>query len=212
MPRIISAENFDVMKTWVDASYAIHSDMKSHTGGVIGFDGLGIVHFKSGKQKLNSKSSTEAEVVGASDYLPWTIWYAKFLYHQGYEVKMNVFYQDNESAMRMERNGTASCGEKSRHINIRYFFIKDVILRENIDIEHCPTEMMVADFYTKPLQGSLFRKMRDYIMGLAPSLSEERVGIPSSTGITDTNDASTKNSQPQKQTPKSYRDAVLSKQ
>jgi hypothetical protein len=67
--------------------------------------------------------------------------------------------------MKMERNGRSSCGQKSRHIDIRYFFIKDRVDSGEIDIVHCPTEMMVADFFTKPLQGALFRKLKSVIMG-----------------------------------------------
>ena len=174
LPRIIAADSLTMFKTWVDAAYAVHNDMKSHTGGAMSF-GLGVLNAKSRKQRLNVKSSTEAEVVGASDYLPWVIWVAKFMKYQGYNIDSNIFYQDNQSAMKMEKNGRKSCGEKSRHIDIRYFFIKDVISRENITIEYCPTEKMVADFYTKPLQGSLFKKMRDFIMGYTTSLNEERV-------------------------------------
>ena len=66
--------------------------------------------------------------------------------------------------MRFEENGRKSCGPNSRHIDIRYFFIKDRIDLENIDVQHCPTEQMLADFFTKPLQGSLFRKFRDVII------------------------------------------------
>ncbi len=120
---------------------------------------------KSSKQKLNTKSSTEAEVVGASDYVPNSIWAAHFLEHQGYVLKRSIFHQDNQSAMKMERNGRSSCGQKSRHIDIRYFFIKDRVDSGEIDIVHCPTEMMVADFFTKPLQGALFRKLKSVIMG-----------------------------------------------
>jgi hypothetical protein len=174
MPRIIGADSLTAFKTWVDAAYAVHDDMKSHTGGVMSF-GHGVVNAKSLKQKLNVKSSTEAEVVGASDYLPWVIWVVKFMHHQGFDMKSNIFYQDNLSAIKIEKNGRKSCGQKSRHIDIRYFFIKDVLKRENITLEHCPTEDMIADFYTKPLQGSLFRKMRNYIMGISDSLNEERV-------------------------------------
>ena len=176
MPRIISAENFGVMKTWVDASYAIHKDMRGHTGGAIGFDGVGIIVPKSSKQKINTKSSTETEVVGASDYLPWVIWVTNFMKEQGYDISEKIFFQDNTSAIKMERNGLSSCGDKSRHINIQYFFIKDVVQRENIHIVHCPTELMIADFFTKPLQGKLFRIMRDFIMGLSSATTEERVG------------------------------------
>ena len=77
--------------------------------------------------------------------------------------------------MKLEKNGRKSCGDKSRHIDIRYFFIKDVLRRENIDLQHCPTERMIADFYTKPLQGSLLKKMRNFIMGLGNEFCEERV-------------------------------------
>jgi hypothetical protein len=158
----------------VDASYGTHNDMKSHTGGIISL-GTGVVHSKSSKQRLNTKSSTEAELVGASDYITYTLWVKRFLKEQGYEVMNNIFFQDNQSAIKLEKNGRQSCGEKSRHIDIRYFFIKDTIERENIDIKYCPTEIMIADFYTKPLQGKLFKKMRDILMGLAPYPIEERV-------------------------------------
>ena len=139
--------------------------------------GRGIVQGKASKQNLNTKISTETELVGASDYIPWTVWAKWFLGEQGYTLERNIFYQDNMSAMGMESNSRKSCGEKSRHISIRYFFIKDVLKRENIELVHCPTERMIADFYTKPLQGSLFRKLRDILMGLAPFPEEERVAV-----------------------------------
>jgi hypothetical protein len=160
----IGADNLTNMDTWIDASYAVHADMKSHTGGAISL-GRGAVMSKSSKQKLNTKSSTAAELVGASDYVPNSLWAARFLEHQGYPLKNNILHQDNQSAMKMERNGRSSCGQKSRHIDIRYFFIKDRIDRGEIDVVYCPTEMMVADFFTKPLQGALFKKLRAVIMG-----------------------------------------------
>ncbi len=180
----LGADDIRKMKTWVDASHAVHKDMRSHTGGVVSF-GRGAAMSKSSKHKLNVKSSTEAELVGASDYLSYPIWAKKFLEAQGYPLEENIFYQDNESAIRFEKNGRKSCGQNSRHIDIRYFFIKDRIDIENIDVQHCPTEQMLADFFTKPLQGSLFRKFRAVIMGhehidslreTKPSPSQERVG------------------------------------
>jgi len=175
LPRIIGANNLHMMKTWVDAVYAIHHDMKSHTGGVMRF-GTGFLNAKSTKLKLNTKSSTEAELVGANDYIPWTIWVKRFMKYQGYDIKSSIFYQDNESAIKLEENGRKSCGEKSRRIDIRYYFIKDVLKHEDIKIEHCRTDLMIADVFTKPLQGNLFRKFRNFIMGITSSLNEERVG------------------------------------
>jgi hypothetical protein len=138
--------------------------MRSHTGGVISFGRGGIV-CKSKKQKINTKSSTEAELIGASDYLPHTLYVKMFMQAQGYPIDKATFYQDNESAIKMEQNGKASTGQRSRHIDIRYFFITDHSKRSDITIVHCPTSHMLADFFTKPLQGSLFRKFRAVLLG-----------------------------------------------
>ena len=94
---------------------------------------------------------------------------------QGYVVESTIFYQDNQSAILLEKNGRSSCSEKSRHINIRYFFIKDVLRREKITVAHCPTEHMIADYFTKPLLGNLFTFLRDIIMGITPYPAKERV-------------------------------------
>ena len=160
----LGADDLRRFRTWIDAAYATHSDMKSHTGGLLSF-GTGGLLCKSSKQKLNTKSSTEAELVGASDYLPNALWTKMFLEAQGYTVDECFLEQDNESAIKLEKNGRMSCGPKSRHINIRYFFIKDRTASEGIVIRHCPTDQMLADFFTKPLQGALFRKFRDVILG-----------------------------------------------
>jgi hypothetical protein len=160
----LGAGGMNCLRTWVDASYAVHPDMKSHTGGVMSL-GLGGFACKSTKQKLNTKSSTEAELVGASDYLPNTIWVKMFLEAQGYKIDDNFLEQDNESAIKLEKNGRTSAGPRSRHIDIRYFWIKDRVQGHGIKIRHCPTLQMLGDFFTKPLQGSLFRRFRDVILG-----------------------------------------------
>ena len=78
----------------------------------------------------------------------------------------------------METNGRKSAGQKSRHINIRYFWIKDQTKALEIDVRHCPALPMLADFFTKPLNGSLFRKFRDVILGYKP-VSSLREILPS---------------------------------
>jgi KUP system potassium uptake protein len=164
MPLILGADSLAESKSWVDAAYAVHDKMLSHTGGATSL-GRGAIMCKSTKQKLNTKSSTEAEVVGSCDYLPNTIWARMFLGEQGYELTENIFYQDNQSAIRLEKNGRASCGQKSRHIDIRYFFMQDRFESEGISVVYCPTDEILADFFTKPLQGSFFRKFRAVLLG-----------------------------------------------
>jgi hypothetical protein len=65
---VLGSDDIGRFRVWVDASYAVHPDFRSHTGGCMSF-GNGAIACKSTKQKLNTKSSTEAEIVGASDYM-----------------------------------------------------------------------------------------------------------------------------------------------
>ena len=148
--------------------------------------GRGIVHAKSSKQKINTKSSTESEVVGTSEYIPYTIHFTMFMEEQGYPMTSNILLQDNESAIKMIKNGRASCTSNSKHIHIRYFFIKDRIDKGEFVVAYCPTEKMLADFFTKALQGKQFERLRRIIMGWDHisilehdnnfSTSQERVG------------------------------------
>ena len=124
--------------------------MRSHTGGMMSF-GIGALHTKSTKQKLNTKSSTEAELVGVSEYLPYHIWLLNFLKHQGYDVKEKLLFQDNESTIKMEVNGRNLCTGNSRHVDIRFFFVHDRVKTGKVDVVYFPTDKMVADFFTKPL-------------------------------------------------------------
>jgi hypothetical protein len=170
------------IKWWIDASFAMHPDMRSHTGGALSF-GKGSIYSMSRKQRINTKSSTEAELVGVDDGMPIVIWTRNFITAQGYKIRDNVVYQDNQSTMLLAKNGRASSGRRTRHIDIRYFFVTDRIKRGELRIEYCPTGDMVADFFTKPLQGSLFRKLRAIILNLPnrpsgadASTSQECVG------------------------------------
>ncbi len=119
----------------------------------------------STKQKLNTRSSTESELVGVNDMMPIILWTHYFLLSQGYGVIENLLLQDNRSSILLEQNGRASSSKHTRHINIQYFFISDWVNMKEVSLHWCPTKEMVADFWTKPLQGSHFRKLRDYIVG-----------------------------------------------
>jgi hypothetical protein len=138
--------------------------MKSHTGGALSL-GSGVIYGTSKSQKLNVKSSTEAEIVGTDDVMPQILWTLYFLEAQGYKIKDNTLYQDNKSSILLETNGRGSSGKRTRHIDVRYFFIADRVKSGEIKIEHCPTGIMIADYFTKPLQGALFWKLRDMVMG-----------------------------------------------
>ena len=86
MPRIIGVDDMHSLGTWVDGSNAIRSDMRGHTGGMMSLR-HGIINHKCAKQKLNTKSSTETEIVATSDYILWTVWSKHFIKSQGYKLK-----------------------------------------------------------------------------------------------------------------------------
>ena len=140
----MSANNLNVVKWYVDASFAAHPDFKSHTRGVMTY-GRGALIMISRKQRLNTRSSTMAELVAADDVATMILWTKLFLEEQGYKVDSNILYQDNKSTILLEKNGKQSSSQRTRAMNIRYFFITDQSKRENVEIEYCPTRIMVAN-------------------------------------------------------------------
>jgi len=85
---------------------------------------------------------------------------------QGYDIATNVIYQDNTSAILLEKYGQQSSTKRTRHLNIRYFFVTDRLDSEELSVEYCPTGEMWADLFTKPLQGAAFVKFRKLILNL----------------------------------------------
>jgi hypothetical protein len=128
--------------------------------------GQGMVMSYSWKHKINTKSSTEAEIVGVDDSLGYILWARYFMIEQGYEMDASLLYQDNMSAILLETNGRASSSKRTKHIKVKYFFVKDKVDQGEITIEHCPTEQMWTDINTKPKQGLVFRAFRGHVMGI----------------------------------------------
>ena len=148
--------------------------------------GKGAVIAMSNKQKINTKSSTEAELIGVDDSSPVDMWCSKcFLEQQGCHANpneesnqsrkdpkftghKNILCQDNTSSIRLETNGEASSTKRTRHINIRCFMMTDAVKKGDISaVIHCPTEDMLADLMTELSQGALFGKLRNAVMGCA---------------------------------------------
>jgi hypothetical protein len=171
MPLILSADSMTMPRWWVDAAYAVHHDCKGHTGAGMSL-GRGMAMSYSWKQKINTKSSTEAEIVGVDDSLTYILWARYFLQAQGYDMEPSLLYQDNISAILLETNGKASSSKRTKHIKVKYFYVKDKIDQGEIVAEHCPTEQMWTDINTKPKQGTVFREFRAQVMGIEPKYKD----------------------------------------
>ena len=106
---------------FINGVFAVHDDMRSHTGAYMTF-GYGMIDGSATGQKINTTSSTEAEVVAVHDNMPAMLWVRYFLDAQGYPLKPSEVHQDNLSARLLETNGRGSSSKRTRHMNIRYFF------------------------------------------------------------------------------------------
>ena len=162
-----------IYRVYIDSSYGVHPNGRSHSGLVISL-GKGSILCKSTKQKINTKSSAEAELIGVSDLAGWCIHCEEFIKYQGYSnnkvllcqsQQSTILYQDNQSTIKLLTNGRESSGDGTRHIRLRDYWVKDYVDRGELSIEYLPTADMRADILTKALQGSLFQRQRAMLLG-----------------------------------------------
>ena len=130
----LEADDTNTLTWYINAAFAVHGDMKSHTGAIFTM-GKGAILSSSTKQKVNLRSSTESEIIGVDDKISKVLWMKRFLEWQGFAVKLNIIYQDNTSSMKLEENGKASSGRRTRHFDIRYFYVTDLVGRKEVKIE-----------------------------------------------------------------------------
>jgi hypothetical protein len=120
--------------------------------------------WKSAKQAIVTKSSTEAELVALTDGSTDIFWLRQMLVAQGFPIGPIKVAEDNRPVLAMlERKSHGAA--RTTHINIRYFFVIDRIKSGDLWLHHMPTERMLAGIFTKPLVGGSFHKMQARLMG-----------------------------------------------
>jgi len=160
---ILSSNNPMELLAFIDAAYGVHRDRKSHTG-VVASLGTGSILDLTNAQSINTTSSSESELVGLSDGIKPILYIRNFLIAQGYEDLQTTVFQDNISTIQLVNNGIGN-SNKSRHIDIRYFFVTDRLQQGHLRVKHLGTSDMIADILTKPLTGEQFIKLRDLLLG-----------------------------------------------
>jgi len=145
------------VNTYVDASFLTHKDAKSRTGIIIMINNAP-VYASSSKQKMVSLSSTEAELIGLSGAARLAVATYEFLKHQGVNVINNI-HEDNLSTISLVETGNTS--NRTKHINMKYFYVHELLKHGKVNLLHCASKDMIADLLTKPLSGSKYTHLRE---------------------------------------------------
>ena len=111
-------------------------------------------------------SQHETEIVVVGEKLPKYIWFWYMREAQSGVANEDILFQDNQSSMLLENNDIYSAGKGSKHIHVRYYMITDRIKKKEFKIMYCLTGKIIADFFTKPLQGAQFVKFCDAVFGI----------------------------------------------
>ena len=139
----LAADGSGNVEWYIDASHAVHFDMKGHTGGTMTM-GKGSIYSTANSQKLVARSSTESELIAVYDVMPQVLWTQHFLDAQGHTVKNNIIHQDNKSSILLAKNGRRSSSKRTRHINIRYFHVADHVAAGTVRIHPLPHQRDVG--------------------------------------------------------------------
>ena len=149
-----------------DASYASHSDLKGHTGVTIGLGEPNAPIFTaSKKQKLITRSSTEAEILALESATSELIWTKNLLEELGHKQESIPIEQDNKSAMLILQRGPGKMG-KSKSFQVKYYWITEKVQDKTIQLKYVPSKVILADGLTKPLIGSNFYEWRRCILNM----------------------------------------------
>jgi hypothetical protein len=157
MPLIIKPSGELLVEGYVDASFCTHvTDGKGHTGLVVCVSGIPVL-WQSSKQKIVTKDSTEAELVGVSDKHLLVIQCADFMAAQGYGEGKVTILQDNTSTITLITKGGGKY--RSKYMRVRQAVVKDQVDSGVVSVMYVHTGSMLADVLSKPLQGELFRSL-----------------------------------------------------
>ena len=153
------------LHAYFDAAWAVHTDLKGHSGIYItmGHNGFPLLA-KSIKQKTVSRSSTEAELIAMFEGLDYLLWLRDIHIFIGYPANTIVIFQDNTSSITLAYMGRTSSRSNSKYMMLKYFYIKEYLDNNIVTLRYLPTEQMIADFFASPRVGKEFRTFRELIL------------------------------------------------
>ena len=156
------------LTAYIDADWGGDTtDRKSTTGYAIMLNGI-VVSSTSVKQKTVTTSTLEAEYIALAEVVKEALWFLRLLNEFGFKQKQLIVNINNQGAIDYARN--AQFSQRTKHIDIKYYFIRDYIENGTIILQYIESKANVADILTKPLDKPQFVKLRE-LLGMR-SLSE----------------------------------------
>jgi hypothetical protein len=157
-----------------DASFAVHTpgnNTKGHTGFIVGFgNSMSYLHSRSGKQKLGSTSSSDAEILALCEALKFCVWMRELIRELHVtDLQPVQVYQDNKSVIVMSTSAAAQL-KNSKHLLTKLTYVRHLVATKAVDIQYLATGDMTADVLTKPLHGEPFYQHVKQMMGLQWSI------------------------------------------
>ncbi|CAJ2672171.1 unnamed protein product [Trifolium pratense] len=148
-----------VLTGFTDNDYAGDLDDRRSTSGHVFMMGSAAVSWASKKQKIVTLSTTEAEFIAAATSACQAIWLRRLLEElHFYQDGPTVIHCDNSSTIKLSKNPVLH--GRSKHIDVRYHFLRDLVTDRTIDLVYCRSEDQVADIMTKSLKREAFAKLR----------------------------------------------------
>jgi hypothetical protein len=140
---------------YIDASWHFYGDGKGQSGCVIKVFGNSIM-FRTSKQHIVTKSSTESEIVAVDDFLPYGIWLSNLLRELNVDYHGPVIvFQDNTSGVKIIEKGHGNF-KRTKHFLNKFYWIKQYVDDGTVEFMYLPTERMVSDLFTKVIVGYSF--------------------------------------------------------
>jgi hypothetical protein len=150
-----------------DADWAGCHESRRSTSGYVFLMGQGAVAWASKKQQVIALSSVEAEYISGSLAVQEAIWENKFLEEIGIKTNKPLLHQDNQGTIALANNPIQHA--RTKHIDVRHYFMKDAVQKNLVTLQYCPTQEMVADVLTKHLGRVKFEEFRKS-MGIVAKL------------------------------------------
>ena len=147
-----------------DADWAGDQDDRHSTTGNLFLMAGGPVSWLSKKQAIVALSTSEAEYIALSVATQEAVWLRRLLVDlKGNSVCPTVMMEDNQGTIAMARNPVSHA--RTKHIDIRYHYVRETVQKKVISLNYCPSENMTADILTKPLTRGRFESLRS-LMGM----------------------------------------------